>query len=96
MHKFQETEFAGIRSIVLPSSGQTIRDPDNPFFGFVMLNFHEDGTIRIEQKNVCLSSGMRYNELDIYAPRLIPWLILLGSGGLIVICVLLFRRGVEQ
>jgi diacylglycerol kinase (ATP) len=57
IHQYMDGVFAGSRLVHLPSSGQTIRDPDNRMFGYAMLEFKEDGSITVEQKNVTAETG---------------------------------------
>ena len=57
IHRYMEGTFAGVRLVHLPSSGQTIRDPDNRMFGYVMLDFKADGTILVRQIDVTAETG---------------------------------------
>ncbi|MFA6930350.1 MAG: metallophosphoesterase [Lentisphaeria bacterium] len=57
IHRFMEGDFAGIRLVHLPSSGQVIRDPDNRMFGYAMFDFATDGSIAVRQVNVTAETG---------------------------------------
>lgn len=57
IHHFTDTRFAGCRMVTTPSSGQEVRDPDNPMFGYLLLDFQPDGSIRIQQCNVTDKTG---------------------------------------
>lgn len=52
VHRFTESEFAGVRQITTPSSGQAIRDPNNQMFGCLMLDFADNGKISVRRIDV--------------------------------------------
>ena len=82
--------------ITTPSSGQEIRDPENPMFGFVLLDFRADGVICAEQRNVTPETGgdgapfFREVILKRSSWRIAAFAILcVGLSA----CALLFRKG---
>ena len=93
LHRFLETRFAGVRTVVLPSSGQDILDPDDPNYGFVLLDFNADGSIGVRHVDVTGVTGTRHWEYFRYVGARHPaWFY--GGLGLIAIGggLLLFPR----
>ncbi|MGN0872752.1 MAG: metallophosphoesterase family protein [Victivallales bacterium] len=64
IHRFSESDFEGTRLVIAPSSGQSIRDPDNRMFGYLLLDFPADGTIRVHRMDVTPETG--FEELDYF------------------------------
>lgn len=96
IHWFSDTFYAGRRMITTPSSGQEIRDPENPMFGFVLLDFRADGGICAEQRNVTPETGgdgapfFREVILKRFCWRIAAFAILCAG---LSACALLFRKG---
>ncbi|MPM94694.1 3',5'-cyclic adenosine monophosphate phosphodiesterase CpdA [bioreactor metagenome] len=57
IHCFTESEMAETRLVTTPSAGQEIREPDNPMFGYLLLDFAADGAIGIRRVDVTPDTG---------------------------------------
>ncbi len=93
IHQYMEGDFAGIRLIHLPSSGQTIRDPDNRMFGYAMFDFNEDGSITVKQMDVTAETGRE--SLEFFASTVLggkPFLFFAGLALIVIGSALLIRK----
>lgn len=91
LHRFQELRFAGVRAVVLPSSGQDILDPDDPNYGFVLLDFNADGSIGVRHVDVTPVTGTRHLEyFQFVVARHPAWLYgglgMIAAGGGLLLC----------
>ncbi len=64
IHRFTESVFEGIPLVITPSSGQVIRDPDNQMYGYLLLDFAEDGSIKVRRVDVTKETG--FEELSYF------------------------------
>lgn len=95
IHHFTDTRFDGCRMVTTPSSGQEVRDPDNPMFGYLLLNFLPDGNIRIQQCSVTDQTGKNSVE---YFFRVVlcrgEWLV--GAIAMLAAGILLLLSGCRK
>jgi hypothetical protein len=97
LHRFMETGFGGVRSVVLPSSGQDILDPDDPNYGFVLLEFNADGSIGVRHVDVTDVTGTRHWEYFWFVVARHPAWFWGGLGLIAVGCALLwFLRRIRK
>jgi len=98
LHRFMETSFGGVRSVVLPSSGQDILDRNDPNYGFVLLDFNADGSIGVRHVDVTDSTGTNHWEYFLYVVARHPAWFWGGLGLSAVGCLLLWflRRKREE
>jgi len=85
IHQYMEGAFVGVRLIHLPSSGQSIRDPDNRMFGYAMLDFKADGTILVKQMDVTAETGRE--RLAFFASTVLSHKPIIFVSGLALIAV---------
>lgn len=93
IHKYMEGTFAGIKLIHLPSSGQKIRDPGNPMYGYAMLDFADNGSITVKQIDVTAETGRE--RMEFFASTVlgdIPLIFFAGLALLVIGSLLLSRK----
>ena len=90
LHRFMETSFGGVRAVVLPSSGQDILDPNDPNYGFVLLDFNADGSIGVRHVDVTDATGTSHWEYFWFVVARHPAWFWGGLGLIAIGCALLW------